>query len=512
VDSGNKGVPEELKQAANEMFVDYEIQYVDLQRRPLPKIVTRLPASQKVKHKELKDLSKIIEKNLHVFDNRLNVTAVQASYKVINSSEKDIPCVTVFVLGKRRIPVGESDLRKLDNNPFGVDLDVVEGYYQPCTNDFDSKSYGYPKPFLDGIGIGIFKDDKGRVGTLGGFLEDEYGNPYILSCEHVLNPDDCVEPNIEIVQPAEIDYKKACKYASSKVESLSAALEEKKTKMEVLETNDQAYGKLKKHVEKTQKVLDESIKQLSNVEESKRTIGKYCWGLKQNEPVEICNNNCADVYVDAAIAELNDEEADNIELKKDFEPEDDRCPMYGFKNDKDKGFVPTGHIVDLQEFDSHHDVKFLKIGRTTGLTVGGEFESTDFFVNLKGYRKNVCAGDLTNIPYILYCNSCEPLNENNQVDLSCIESCCTKCKAKIGSNVCTAFWAKNCMAIRRPKKPFCEEGDSGALVFDSKGRVWGMIFGVFSAEGINLDFGLATPLSVVLKALGRISGKTLTLW
>jgi hypothetical protein len=234
-------------------------------------------------------------------------------------------------------------------------------------------------------------------------------------------------------------------------------------------------------------------------------------------------------------------------MEKDDELDDDFCPLYGFKNDKEKGFEPTGHIVDLQKFNGpydrvelvkdtelgassnkkadevklekedkinyYRDLKLMKIGRTTGLTVDGEFESTHFFLNRNGYKKNTCAGNLCHIPRILYCNNCEPVNKKNQVDLSCIERpFCTECKTEIKSNACTGFWAYNCMAIRRPKKPFCEEGDSGALVFDSQGRVWGMIFGVFSAEGINFDFGLATPISVVLKALGRISGKTLTLW
>ena len=198
---------------------------------------------------------------------------------------------------------------------------------------------------------------------------------------------------------------------------------------------------------------------------------------------------------------------------KDDEPDDDCNPLFGFKNDRKKGFIPTGHIVDLQEFYSQRDSRFMKYGRTTGLTVDGQFETTEFFLNRKGYKKNVCAGDLCHIPYLYYCSSCEPVTNENQVDMSRIRNPrCEKCKENIKSDVTAAFWAYNCMAIRRNKKPFCEEGDSGALVFDDQGRVWGMVFGVFSAEGINFDFGLATPLSVILQALGRISGKTLTLW
>ncbi len=178
-------------------------------------------------------------------------------------------------------------------------------------------------------------------------------------------------------------------------------------------------------------------------------------------------------------------------------------------------FTPTGEIVDLQNFDSQHEGKALglmKIGRTTGLTGDGEFDTTNFFVNRYGFKKDTCAGDLSHVPCILYCNVCKPPTDDNQVDLSgMIKSCCAICNETIESNI-TALWAYNCMAIRRPKKPFCEKGDSGSLVFDSQGRAWGMIFGIFTADGINVDFGLAAPFSVTLQALERISGKKLTLW
>ena len=508
VDNGNKGVPDDLKQAANEMFVDYEIEYVDLQRRPIPQIVTHLPASEKTKDKDLKDLSKKIEENVHLFENRLNVTAVKASYKIVHSSERDITCVAVFVLGKGRIPVGETDLKKLDNNPFDVDLDIVEGYFQPCSDKYKS----YASPLLGGVSIGIDpSEDMSHVGTLGGFLEDENKKRYLLSCQHVLNPHE--SNNIEIVQPAVIDFENARKDVSKTKSELTNTLEKRKEVMKGLENTDPMYSWYERAVRKTQSDLTKLKEEESHVENCKpRSIGKYCCGLKQNEKVKV-NDKYEYVYVDAAIAQLNSEEAWEIEEKKNNEPDNDHNPLIGFQNDRENGFVPTGHIVDLQEFDCHHDLKFMKYGRTTGLTVDGEFETTDFFLNRKGYKKDVCAGDLCHIPYILYCSSCKPVTNENQVDLSVITNpSCAKCNEGIKSDTTAAFWARNCMAIRKSRKPFCEEGDSGALVFDNKGHVWGMIFGVFEATGTNFVYGLATPLSVILQALGRISEKTLTLW
>ena len=504
VDTDGKGIPEYLKQAASEMFADYKIEYVDLQRRPLFEIVTRLPASEKRKDEELKDLSKVIEKNLHVFENRLNVTAVQASYKVVD--EQVTPCVTMFVLGKRRIPIGETDISELANNPFDVPFDVVEGYYLPSCDFY--KSYAFP--VLGGVGIGLKKDQSG-VGTLGGFLEDEKGKRYILSCEHVLHPDENANnPNV-IVQPAEIDFKKALNKASSRVDNCRSMLQRQENKLKCL--TGEEHRKYENRVKKTRGELEKLKKDKTKVALSKpRPIGNYCCGLKGDEAVEISSNNYATIYVDAAIAELNDEEADEIATEKDDEPENDSCPVYGFKNNE-HGFTPTGEIVDLKNFHSQHeDLGLMKIGRTTGLTGGGELETTNFFVHRYGYKKNTCAGNLSHVPCILYCSGCEPVTDENLVELSCMmKPFCAKCNKQIESNI-TALWASNCMAIRKPMESFCKKGDSGALVFDSQGRAWGMVFGMFIAEGININFGLAAPLGVILQALEKRLERRLNLW
>ncbi len=334
VDTGGNGIPEYLKQVASEMFADYQIEYVDLQRRPLCDVVTRLPAFKKQKDKELNDLSKIIERNLHVFENRLNVTAVQASYKVVDSREQDIPCVTVFVLGKRRIPIGETDISELDNSPFDVQFDVVEGYYQPSHNSYES----YADPLLGGVGIGLEKDQSG-VGTLGGFLEDEIGKHYILSCEHVLHPDENANnPNV-IVQPAEIDFKKALDKASSDVKNCRSKLETQEGKLKCL--TDEEHRTYKNRVKKTREDLEKFKTDETKVSDTKpRPIANYCCGLKRNEAVEISDNNHVTIYVDAAIAELKDDEAREIAMEKDDEPENDCCPVFGFQNDQEHGFYP----------------------------------------------------------------------------------------------------------------------------------------------------------------------------
>ena len=188
VDTHGNGVPHHVENAAKEMFANCEIKCVDLQRRPLSKIVTRLQSCERKKGKEIFVLSRKIEENLDLFENRLNVTAVCASYKVTEAVEKEIPCVTVFVLGKGKIPAKETDIHKIkeDNGHLfdNAEFDVVEGYYRPAYGSSPEIEYAFP--LRGGVGIGV--QGVPCAGTLGGFLEDENGECYILSNHHVLSP------------------------------------------------------------------------------------------------------------------------------------------------------------------------------------------------------------------------------------------------------------------------------------------------------------------------------------
>ena len=111
--------------------------------------------------------------------------------------------MAVFVLGKTKIPAGETDkedIKEHDDHVFnGVEFDIFEGYYQP--SDEGPKASYYVYPSLAGFGIGVKETDGG---TLAGFLEDETGKHYILSNEHVLRPPEA--DSGVIIQPAQSDY------------------------------------------------------------------------------------------------------------------------------------------------------------------------------------------------------------------------------------------------------------------------------------------------------------------
>ncbi|XP_028414796.1 uncharacterized protein LOC114537883 [Dendronephthya gigantea] len=517
VNTDGKGVPEDFRESSVKFFYDFEIEFVDLQQRPLCKIVTQLPAKEKRCDKKLRELGKVIEENLNVFQNRLNVTAVQASYKVEGSIVKNIPCVTVYVLGKGKIPAGETDIlemTKLNGYPF----DIVEGYFQLCG---DPKSRTFP--LRGGVGIGV-EGDEASVGTLGAFLEDEDGKRYILSCQHVLSPNRVNSDNRRkvIVQPATVDYRNKVSEIRAQMNECEERLQKQKNKLHIVADDER--DRYERRVEKSRERLGILRNNMEEALESEsREIGIYCSGLKQNVTVSFRSKPNAKFYVDAAIAELDDEEAQELIDHKDEQPENIQCPLFGFEKNIHTGFNPTGEIVDVENFGDEdlNELRFVKSGRTTGYTDNGQLETLNFFANrltFDSFQQWPCSANLSDVPFKFYCSTCTPVPNLNIVDLSCLRErqFCFNCRNEIENEVHT-FWAYNCLAIRSRRKPFSEKGDSGALVFDNQGRAWGMIFGFFAAEGINVDLGLASPLSVTLKALENKlekgeGGKKLKLW
>ena len=508
VSANDKGIPEEVRDDAKEMFENYDIEFVDLQKRPPSKLFIPLPSSEKRQDQRLSDLSRIIKENLHLFDNRLNVTAVQASYKIKDSEERDIPCIAVFVLGKTKVPAGETDIKtiKEDNDPLfkDVEFDVLEGHYQPA---IDALRASYTRFLRSGFGIGVEGTDS--AGTLGGFLEDETGKHYILSNWHVLRPHDAKNEDV-IVQPAWCDYKFMCDEAEANLErekrTETPAIEREKEK-KVFENLD-----LEKETEESIKEATEELEKTKN--RKPRQIGTFVDGLRDN--VRVDDKFGGDkIYVDAAIAELDEkEEARMMRAKKKY-PD-----LFGFEEQgtSDKIVDFKGFINGVRTGDTEK-LRFKKYGRTTGFTDGGFIDGVvrDLFVAIFD-DQNTAPGDnpiasvLSHVPYP-FCKNCKFSDTNERV-LNYDKKKCTSCNKTLEeSDQFGQFWARNCFVIRKRRKAFCDQGDSGALVFDEDGKAWGLLHGVFDDDTRNFFFGLASPLSFTLKALEQKSGKRgLKLW
>ena len=515
VSANDMGIPDKVGDAAKKMFVNYGIKVVDLQKRPPGKILKPLLSSEKRRDEELSALSRKIEENIHLFDKRLNVTAVQASYKVIGSEELDIPCVAVFVLGKNKFPAGETDIKKIkdDNDPLfkDVEFDVLEGYYQPT---IDALQACHVSPLQSGFGIGVEGTD--GAGTLGGFLEDEDGKHYILSCQHVLHPRGA-HISHDILQPAMCDFiemkeeavEELDKVLNTGVEGLRLTQEDR----DILRTN---YPRKMRNIEKREREAREKLEEIES--KKPRAIGTYVGGLQKNVEIERVQ-----FFVDAAIAVLHEEEEDDLTSMSQL-----YCGLYGYEKRKNVS-KPNGDFVELKDLDKlstdYSELRFHKSGRTTGLTKDAFIDQSDkeLFVNTYNFNTPTYNFNsptdppitpICHVPYYL-CKDCKFLDDDQEKEIDCnqkmTEYKCVKCKKEIDQ--VSPFWARNCLVIRNHcGNAFCSHGDSGSLVFDEDGKAWGLLHGVFIDLSRNYLFGLASPLCVTLKALEDQFEIKLKLW
>ena len=503
VHTGGKEITEDFRERAKKMLASYNVEFVNLERRPLSANVIPLPSSEKTKARELSDLAEIIEKNLDIFENRLNVTAVQASYKIANAEETNNLCVTVFVLGKGKIPVGESDFSEVERLN-GYPFDIVEGYYMAACSPYRSAAF----PLHLGVGIGV-KGQNSGTGTLGAFVEDEDKKHYLLSCEHVIHPDVPEVSNI-IVQPSIEDYREDVNKCENLIKGKKESLESCRNKQRFCEGDGEECDKWARRIQRHEKVLQNYQEKLDNLNaQHPRQIATYSWGVKENITKNVQRKNDPLVerkfWVDAAIAELFDDE--ETELKE--ETEQFSGTVRGFQCNS----LITREIVPMLKLEEETEtrVEFRKSGRTTQHTEG-QLYTHHFNTCRAGFKKETCFGIFTNTHFKTYCQKCCPPVDVEILEVNTVakkEIKCAKCNKRIEMLEKGELWGRNCFTIQARGK-FSDEGDSGALVYDQHGRAWGIIVGGFDVG--NSVVSVAISLEVAIEALERKSGKKLQLW
>ena len=559
MDTAGQGITDDLREEAGKYFSGYNLKFVDLECDPLGKYFSPRDCKLQSETHEMAKLAQIIEKNLPLFENRLNVTAVYPSYKISEAQETDDPCITVSVLGKGLIPVGENEFSKtLDGHP----LDVVEGYFSPTNGPFLSQA----SPLHLGVGIGV--RGKRGAGTLGAILKDG-DDYYALSCQHVLSKENekpakkqpsRKQPGEE--QTAEKNYIEGVRrlenYISEKRERLVEFKEKKRNELEnrdvmkkigALESVIRAPEEEEILIE--QPAAEDFISEMYKLEEDiggkkcqlkdlenrldsedwrreanesnirtkkhdiealelnlrhltnhklPRCIATYSYGLQQNY-----EKSGKKFFVDAAIAKINDDEHDGILslIQKSGS-------VYGFNNQKK--IHEKGEIVPWSEIESEAEkATFWKAGHATSHTEGGRFYCNHFFPKQEREDTEHCFGEFTNVKFQTYCKTCAPKTCDLLDTYLLTEVKCYKCKKTLpkGSENCE-LWAYNCFLVYLPRKgPFSEEGDSGAVIFDNHGRAWGIIVGSFN-QGCT-TFTVAISLDIALEALKIESGMELKL-
>ena len=510
--SGDYGVPESLKADAQGSFsmMNVKLDWLDLYNNSdnvLNGTPLGIPSeSHRLSGSQVDEISEFISKNLHHFDKHRNVTSVQASFKFTNSQQTNTPCITIYVLGKGFIPIGESEFEPC-LGPYPVD--IVNGFWfrtaLPWRPNQAQKQNNVVR-----LGVSIGVDGQDVSGTLGAIVKDEdTGTLYALSCDHVMKHQltgETVLSRTEIVHPGLNDHLNYLRYHLSEYSKVIHSLadtdnqEDKVTEVENLGTREEMWEKFndlkalkqeclkcKVFSEETQTDINEHESALkTGFSEQPRVVGIYTKGLQRN--AEWIDGK--EYFIDAAIAKLTKEEVKRLRKGGNIKVVDTR----------DR---PNGKCCLAKREGKPANLS--KSGRTTGYTTNGVLVESPLFL-----KPSVCKErespfvDVEKYQY--FCEACAPVQTTQYETESgnCVGLPCEGC-GKQSWNVRRekSLWWKNCLCIANKRGlPFSTAGDSGAVVFEKCGpflQGFGLIFG--EHENAVKSYAIASPLAIVLHAL-----------
>ena len=508
--SGESGIPKELKEEAQTCFKDMHVKLewsdlyndsvniLNVQRLEYPfGKPTPLTASQ------VDEMNEVIENNLPELSKHRNITSVQASFKITDSTQTDEPCITIYVLGKGCIPFGE---RKFPNAFKDYPVDVVNGFWIKAGRPYWKPTEAQEQSDVLCLGASVGAEGKKSSGSLGAIVKDG-SNYYALSCDHVMNS----EESTCIVHPGLNDHLNYLKYYLAQykrcvddvtgleiecsVETLSSsvALRNKFEELKRIKNNHPNSSTYTRtdlgRIEKLEKAFDEGNK-------PPRKIGEYFVGVNKN--VFWPQTNGKEYFIDAAIAKLPDEEVTRLKQSRTARLIESDIKIRGECEPKD--------ISAISETN-----KLCKSGRTTGYT-----EIRNKIVGPGVVAPHFMRPPLYNLhdPFVtceaktFVCESCgesQRFVAESEQPRSCEE--CGQGKALVYNT----FWLKRCLCIQEGEEEFAKSGDSGSVIFVKVKKDDPEKKAEYVLDGVGLLFGIqnhqyyrfifASPLKIALAAL-----------
>ena len=492
--SDRSGIPTELKNAAQAFFGQkgWKLIWLDLYNDAfnllkVTQIVYSSGEPKSLEASQVDEIDEIINNNLHVFSKHRNVTAVQPSFKVTNSVQTQEACIVVYVLGKGQIPLGES---AIPDTIGSYPVDIVNGFCVRTNDPYLPTEAHEQKEFLRlGASIGVY--EKESSGSLGAIVEDvNSGTLYVLSCDHVMNDAD----EKKIIHPGLDVYLNYLRYHLNEYKgwverTIEAAVEltqfpddmlneaELQEMFTVLRTRKDDYI-----ASGIRRVSESRLKQIqvyeNKLEEAfgkqPRVIAKYSAGVRCNVRLE--TNNGKEHFIDAAISELNEDEVEKV------------------KAEGEVVIIGTNHYPNGECLSATAVVKDLfKSGSATGFT------RSNRLVDELGNRPTYIRGQGNGTWIDVECINCsKPRPAQSQAPD--VLSPCEQCKPE--------RWLKRCLCIQQQgAKPFSDDGDSGAVIFEEYGNEklaapgFGIIFAELPTQYYR--FAIALPLEIALEALSQ---------
>lgn len=490
------GIPTELENAAQALFGQkgWKLKWKDLYNNAFNLLkVTSIEYSsgepKRLEASQMNEMDDTINKHLHVFSKHRNVTAVQPSFKVIDSVQTQQACIVVYVLGKGQIPLGESAIPCVIGS---YPVDVVNGFCVKITDRYEPTEAHEQEPEFLRLGASIGVSGKHSSGTLGAIVEDvNSGTLFALSCDHVMN--DANER--EIIHPGLDVYFDYLRYHLGeykgwlqrtigpvvKLPQLSddifeeTELQKMFRDLKVLKENYIASGIC--HVSKycLKKIQFYESKLEEAFSKRPRIIAKYSAGVRCNVRSE--KGNGKEHFIDAAIAELNQDEVKNLKAERDVR-------IIGTAR------YPSGECISATT-----DVKdVFKSGSVTGFTQSSlrAGASQILPIYIPDFRPNSDSAWID-----VYCVSCKRETAHSQVQEQPVP--CEQCKPQ--------RWLKSCLSFQQQGAySFSAKGDCGAVIFENRrNQICSPGLGIIFAElpGQYYKYTIALPLEVALEALSR---------
>ena len=504
--SGESGIPETLKAAAQDCFkeMDVKLEWLDLYR-DADKILKIRPLEypsgkpQALNDSQVNEINKTISENLHLLVRHRNITAVQPSLKITNAKQTGIPCITLYVLCKGVIPDGEC--------PFPLTLgsypvDVVDGIWFRTDGVWKpNKAQEQSEVLCLGASIGVQGED--IAGTLGAIVKDDE-TFYVLSCDHVMKH--CVKS--EIIHPAMNDHlnylnhhlqwyglwirniikKESCYILANQLSfGCIEGLEELSNKFQELKMIKETKQDEARVTEEILEIIEDHEKAFEKGLTPPRIIANYFVGISRN----VTWTDGQRYYVDAALAVLTPKEVERLRCSK-------ISKMIGTEDH------PSGECSSVREVMG----ELCKTGRTTGFTKSSCRAST-MFLNSPAYEVNTKNEDLVSVlNRVRLCQNCKERSRIGE-ELDSTAAPCAFCNIDTAT-LCDSLWLKNCLCIDRQyfiddAKVFATKGDSGAVIFERNEVGDLQAFGIIIGDHLNSHkrFVIATPMQIALESLSK---------
>ncbi|XP_022789651.1 uncharacterized protein LOC111329281 isoform X2 [Stylophora pistillata] len=467
-----KYIPKELKEAARNSFEEMSVKLIWTNLysgiSDVPNITPGV--SRRLEKKKAEQISKIIDSSLPtLFNEHRNITAVYPSLKVTDSKRAKEPCIVVNVLGKGRVPIGETNIPKTIK---GFPVDIVEGFWVKTA---DRPNPIKPQKRMEHLCLGASIGIRGvnNYGTLGVFLKEGEDKFYLLSCEHVIGD----VKGTEIIHPGWLHYTNSFQTYLGKCKQLLKRMTGNETELSPDNWQPTQLGELEGALYQVQKISDRIPPEMKNtgcykdfrkyVEELKelvsnppRVIATLSYGFYGNVLIERSfGQEDLRFTIDAAVAELKREEVEA--LKRNI-----FVQMIGTED------YPRGGVIETDEVPDTSVVReWCKSGVTTRHTlINNSFAPSPIVLMPERSKRVVRSSRLTK----------EGLLVGDPVE-----------------------WESH-LSIDNIDKPFSDKGDSGAVIFEkSKMSGFGIVVGV-QYEERRLSKTIVSPLYIALETLSSL--------